>query len=94
MVSVYIQQKLPTWEWEVIEIQGFPRLHFLPFLNTFLNRVALGESKESEKINAFFNAWWGDAQTSWPPSDNIDPILLSILIVPPLITSTIKKGIG
>ena len=75
------------------EIQGFPGLHFLPYLDTFLDREALDESKGSERITVFFNAWWGDAQTSWPPPDNIDPILLSIHIAP-LIKPTIKRGSG
>ena len=73
------------------EIQGFPGLHFIPFLDTFLDREALDESKGSEKITPFFNAWWGDAQTSWPPPDNIDPILLSIHITP-LIKSTMATN--
>ena len=60
------------------EIQGFPGLQFLPYVNKFLERDNLDQSKGTGHVTVFFNAWWGDRKTSWPPPSNIDPLLLSI----------------
>ena len=60
------------------EIQGFPGLQFLPFVETFLERDNLDQAKGTKDVTVFFNAWWGDSKTSWPPPSNIDPLLLSI----------------
>ena len=62
------------------EIQGFPGLQYLPFLDTFLERDNLNDSQSSSKIIAFFNAWWGSWKATWPPPSNVDPIMLSIHI--------------
>ena len=60
------------------EIQGFSGLQILPYVNKFLERDNLDQSKGTEHVTVFFNAWWGDSRTSWPPPSNIDPLLLSI----------------
>ena len=62
------------------EIQGFPGLQFLPFVDSFVERDSLKTSEGKGKIIAFFNAWWGSSTqyTSWPPPGNIHPIMLSI----------------
>ena len=61
------------------EIQGYPGLQFLPFIDNFLDRDALYSNKNNDQhIMAFFNAWWGYGQSDWPPQSNVDPLLLSI----------------
>ena len=62
------------------EVQGFPGLQYLPFLDTFLERDSLIDSQSSSKVIAFFNAWWGSPKATWPPPSNVDPIMLSIHI--------------
>ena len=58
------------------EIQGFPGLQYLPFLDRFVERDNLKSLKETINITAFFNNWWG----ARPPPDNIHPIMLSMHI--------------
>ncbi len=62
------------------EIQGFPGLQFLPYLDNFLERDRLAYSRSEQKITAFFNAWWGSLIAQWPPPPNVDPLLFSIHI--------------
>ena len=62
------------------EVQGFPGLQYLPFLDTFLERDNLNDSQSSSKVLAFFNAWWGSSKATWPPPSNVDPIMSSIHI--------------
>ena len=62
------------------EIQGFPGLQFLPFIDHFVERDALNTSASNQKIKIFFNAWWGSRQSDWPPPDNIEPIMISVHI--------------
>ncbi len=67
------------------EIQDFPGLQFLPFLDNFLDRDKLTKNKNTnQSITAFFNAWWGDGGATWPPGLNIKPLLFSIHIDPPM----------
>ena len=62
------------------EIQDFPGLQFLPFIDNFLDRDSLYSNKNNDQhITAFFNAWWGDGR-NWPPQSNVDPLLFSIHI--------------
>ena len=62
------------------EIQDFPGLQFLPFIDNFLDRDSLYSNKNNDQhITAFFNAWWGLAH-NWPPQSNVDPLLFSIHI--------------
>ena len=60
------------------EIQGFPGLQFLPYVDFFVERDKLENSTGEQKITTFFNAWWGDSKSSWPPPANIDPIMTSV----------------
>ena len=60
------------------EIQGFPGLQFLPYVDFFVERDKLENSKGEQKITTFFNAWWGDPYSSWPPPINIEPIMISV----------------
>ena len=62
------------------EIQGFPGLQFLPYMDTFIERDNLIASRSNKKITAFFNAFWAATGASWPPPNNMDPILLSLHI--------------
>ena len=64
------------------EVQSFPGLQYLPYLDTFLERDNIKDSQSSSKVLAFFNAWWGSSKANWPPPSNVDPIMLSIHIGP------------
>ncbi|XP_064387642.1 uncharacterized protein LOC135335898 isoform X2 [Halichondria panicea] len=63
------------------EIQDFPGLQFLPFMDTFLDRDnIIATTKKDQAVTVFFNAWWGDGRASWPPPPNVHPLLVSIHI--------------
>ena len=63
------------------ELQGYPGLQFLPFIDNLLDRDNLFSNENNDQhIEAFFNAWWGDGRAKWPPQSNIDPIFLSVHI--------------
>ena len=62
------------------EIQGFPGVQFLPFVDSFVERDKLSLSAGNETITTFFNAWWGTHRFDWPPPSNVDPIMLSVHI--------------
>jgi len=62
------------------EIQGFPGLQFLPYVDVFVERDNLKMSRGNNRVTCFFNAWWGSKRASWPPPSNINPIMLSIHI--------------
>ena len=62
------------------EVQGFPGLQYLPFVDFFVERDDLRKSERKEQITVFFNAWWGAGHANWPPPSNVHPIMLSIHI--------------
>ena len=76
------------------EIQGFPGMQFLPFVDRFVERDAITDSKNDGNISVFFNAWWGSDVASWPPPSNIDPVMLSVHITPPKMGEIWAKHIG
>ena len=63
------------------EIQGFPGLLFVPFVDHFVERDSLRFSAvDRHNITVFFNAWWGSVKADWPPPPNIQPIMISVHI--------------
>ena len=60
------------------EIQGIAGLQFQPFIDFFLDREYQIAPDTHGKHTVFFNAWWGNKGYKWPPSENIDPIMLSV----------------
>ena len=64
------------------EVQGFPGIQFLPFVDVFVERDNLRASSGNGRITVFFNAWWGSSGADWPPPTNVDPVMLSIHIAP------------
>ena len=75
------------------EIQGFPGLQFLPFMDTFIERDVLMASSSNKNITAFFNAYWASTGAGWPPPSNIHPILLSLHIALHTQTQWARHGI-
>ena len=60
------------------EMQGFAGMQFLPFIDFFLDREYQVAPNITGQHLTFFNAWWGNEKQKWPPSQNIEPIMLSI----------------
>ena len=61
-------------------MQGYPGLQFLPFVDRLIERNNLTLSAGPSNITTFFNGWWGITGSSWPPPDNISPVMLSLHI--------------
>ncbi|XP_038073653.1 uncharacterized protein LOC119741820 [Patiria miniata] len=75
------------------QIQGFPGIQFLPFVDRFVDRDNFDESRKDNHTRMFLNAWYGYHMMTWPPPPNIEPILLSLhihRIVKPLFTTQAK----
>lgn len=64
------------------EVQGFPGLQFLPYVDMFLERDRMNTTStpSSPPVLTFFNAWWGADDALWPPAENIEPLLVSMHI--------------
>ena len=60
------------------EIQDFPGLEYVPFVDHFVERDRLYAARDGGPMTVFFNAWWGGSGSSWPAPDNINPIMLSV----------------
>ena len=60
------------------EIQSIAGIQFLPFLDFFLDRKFQIAPNTHGHHTVFFNSWWGNGRLKWPPSKNIDPIMLSV----------------
>ncbi len=60
------------------EIQAIAGIQFLPFIDFFLDREYQKAPDTNGKHTVFFNAWWGNRKLKWPPSENIDPVMLSV----------------
>ena len=60
------------------EMQGIAGMQFLPFLDFFLDREYQVAPNITGQHLVFFNTWWGGKKRKWPPSENIEPIMLSI----------------
>ena len=76
------------------EIQGFPGMQFLPFIDRFVQRDTITAFKSDGNVSMFFNAWWGSEKASWPPPSNIYPVMLSVHIAPPRMGVKWAKHIG
>lgn len=62
------------------EIQGFPGMQFLPFVDRFVQRDTITEFQSDGNVSMFFNAWWGSQHATWPPPSNIYPVMVSVHI--------------
>ncbi len=60
------------------EMQNFPGLQFVPFVDRFIDREKIIDTAGTEPVTIFFNAWWGSRSTSWPPPPNVHPVLVSL----------------
>ena len=62
------------------EIQTIAGIQFLPFLDFFLDRNLQIAPDTRGNHTVFFNAMWANNRLKWPPSENIDPIMLLVHI--------------
>ena len=63
------------------EIQGFPGVQFLPYVDFFLDREKQTVPNREDNFTVFYNAWWSGG-TRWPAPPNIHPIMISMHLEP------------
>ena len=57
-------------------VQSLAAAQFLPHIDKYLNREKLNIYNE-EQVKLIMNGWFMHRPECWPPSDNIDPLLIS-----------------
>lgn len=57
-------------------IQSLAAKRFLPRVDKYINREKLSHYRE-EKVRLIMNGWFMHHSKNWPPSENIDPLLVS-----------------
>ena len=64
------------------EIQTIASTRFLPRIDELIHRELVNEykSKENKKTKLIMNAWWMWQPENFPPSEDIDPLLVSMYI--------------
>ena len=60
------------------EIQSIAARRFLPRIDYFIEHEKLDRFSEDENVKLIMNAWYLDCKDAWPPSENIDPLLISM----------------
>lgn len=64
------------------EVQSIAAMRFMPHIDYYVQRERVGsfESKDHEKVKMIMNAWWMWEYKNFPPSNDIDPLLISMYI--------------
>lgn len=60
------------------EIQSIAARRFLPKVDYYIEHEKLNLFQSPKKVKLIMNGWYFDCLKSWPPSDSIDPLLISM----------------
>lgn len=60
------------------EIQSIAARQFLPQIDSYIEHEKLNLFKSPEKVKMIMNGWYMDCVESWPPSEDIEPLLISM----------------
>lgn len=60
------------------EIQAIAARRFLPKINYLIDHEKLNEFKDESNVKMIMNGYYLDCIKAWPPSENIDPLLISM----------------
>lgn len=60
------------------EIQSIASRRFLPSVDYYVEHEKLEQFDSPDKVKMIMNGWFLDSPTAWPPSDKIDPLLISM----------------
>lgn len=60
------------------EIQSIAARQFLPKIDYFIDHEKIHLFKNSQKVKMIMNGWYLDCLDAWPPSKDIDPLLISM----------------
>lgn len=62
------------------EIQSIAASRFLPQIDKYVHRERTNKYKSEQKTKLIMNAWWMHNYKNFPPSEEIDPLLISMYI--------------
>lgn len=60
------------------ETQSYPGIQFLPHVDELIDRRLLASVNNQTRMRIFLNAWYGDADISFPPALSLDPFLFGM----------------
>lgn len=60
------------------DIQSIAARRFLPKIDYYIDHEKLNLFRSQEKVKMIMNGWYLDCLKSWPPSEDIDPLLISM----------------
>ena len=60
------------------EIQSIAARRFLPKIDYFIEHHKIHEFNEDTNVKTIMNAWYLNCPEAWPPSRNINPLLISM----------------
>lgn len=60
------------------EIQSIAARRFLPQIDYYIEHEKINLFKEDKNVKTIMNGWYLDCYKAWPPSNNIDPFLISM----------------
>ncbi|MDO5859639.1 polysaccharide pyruvyl transferase family protein [Methanobrevibacter sp.] len=60
------------------EVQSIAARRFLPKIDYYIEHEKLERFDEGSDVKMIMNAWYLDCDKAWPPSENIDPLLISM----------------
>ena len=60
------------------EIQSIAARRFLPKVDYYIDHEKIESFDEDTDVKLIMNGWYLDCQKAWPPSENIDPLLVSM----------------
>lgn len=60
------------------EIQSIAARRFLPKIDYYIDHEKLNLFNSPDKVKMIMNGWYLDCLKSWPPTDSIDPLLISM----------------
>ena len=60
------------------EIQSIAARRFLPKIDYYIDHEKLERFSEDSNVKMIMNGWYLDCPQAWPPSANIDPLLISM----------------
>jgi hypothetical protein len=75
------------------EIQTLAALRFLPRVDSWVHRERLDEFKSEQPHKIVLNGWFLDSPEHWPPSDSLQPLILSFHLTRDIVPKFNKRGI-
>ncbi|KJG39106.1 hypothetical protein UA32_07670 [Photobacterium angustum] len=64
------------------DIQSVAAKRFLPTIDSYIQRERVGSFSSDEKTKLIMNAWWMWEPKNFPPSESIEPLLISMYFRP------------